>query len=115
VAPECVCELRRLPITDAVRHLAHQHVACAQLLERPTHSHPGQVRAEARVADLGERALQLTPGRGDLPSNHVQVELASVIPLDNRHGLSEDSLPVLDRGISMGHDAVTRLVRKRRP
>src|SRR3954467_10839182 len=85
MAPERLRELRRLAIAYAVGHLSHRHRAFPQELECPRHPHLREVGAEGRAADLGKRPLELAPRGGYLRRDGVQIDLATVVALDDRH------------------------------
>ena len=60
MAPEGLGELRRLPVSHAMRDLAHGDAPAGEELGGPFHSHRGEVLSERGSADLGECALELS-------------------------------------------------------
>ena len=101
VAPERLGELGGLPVADAVGHVAHGHVPLAEQLEGAPHPHFRHVRAEARLAHLGERPLELAPRGGEPPRDVVQLDRVGVLALDDLGRLLEQSAPA---GLRAGSD-----------
>src|SRR4051794_23102204 len=95
MAAERLGELRRLAVADARRDVAHRHRPGLEKLERAPHADLGHVRAEARVADLAERPLQLAARSRETPSDMVQLEVCRVLVLDDLFCLFEQSASAL--------------------
>ena len=69
--------------------------ALAQQLGGAVHADLLQVGAEAGLAGLGERALELAAGGGHPAGDVVQRELGVVLGLDDRGRLVEQGAPAL--------------------
>jgi hypothetical protein len=90
MAAERLGELSRLAVADARRHVADGHAALAEQLQRLPHADLGEARAEARVAGLGEGALQLA-ARGRQPAgDRVELQVVRVLLLDDLHRFLEE-------------------------
>ena len=70
--------------------------------ERPTCRGVGQVIAERGVPDLGVRALQLAPRRGDAARDVLERQVAGVLAIHDRDGVREETRAQLDRGGTLG-------------
>src|SRR5690242_17148255 len=108
VAPERLRELCRLAVPNAVGHLPHRHRALPQELECPLHPHLREVGAEGRAADLGKRPLELTARCGYLSRDGIEVDLAPVIALDDRHCLAVQGLTPLQGCRTVRHYLLQR-------
>src|SRR3954462_12717981 len=79
VAAERLGELSGLPVADAGGHVADRHRPVLQELEGALHADLGHVRAEARVADLGEGALQLAARSGEPACDLVELQVVRIL------------------------------------
>ena len=75
---------------------------------RAAHADLERVRAERRVADLRERALQLPPRGGERARHGVQIERARRLAFDHLDGLVVKSPPPVNRCFSHLHPPEVR-------
>ena len=132
VAPKRLGELGGLAVSHCASHLVHRRAALPEQFGRSFHPDPLEVGAKARLACLGEGALELA-ARGDhAPGDVVEVHAAGVFLVDDarrrpgraRGGagrwrvawLPEASLPTLRTGRQNGSHrfARGRATRRRR-
>src|SRR5205823_6403015 len=78
---------------DPARDLAHRQRALPEHVERAAHAHLGEVGAEAGLARLGERPLELAARRGEPARDVVELEVGRVLALDDLDRLLEERAP----------------------
>src|SRR5438552_535060 len=93
MAPERLRELGRLPVANAVRHLADGQPAPAQHLGGSLHPHRREVLPEGRVADLAEGALELAAGGRHPSRDVVERELGGELARHDRGGVLVEAGP----------------------
>jgi hypothetical protein len=98
-SPEYLRELGGLPVAHGTGHGLHRKRALGQQLGGAVHARALELAAEAGAADLGERALELAPRRGDLAGDAPEREIVlRIAQCDHLTGLAVEVTPSLHGG-----------------